>query len=137
MIFLLLLALIFLLTPKAVDNTTVIQPSVVVLSIFLPIVAFRIFLGHKKILNSFLIHSFCFFGGILTHCLDIQFSCSIRTSDVILIASANIHYYFFFIILQSLRFNPVYILASTFWSTFFLAFINNLGDEFSGRGANS
>lgn len=117
LLFLLGISALYFFAPKPTDVASFVEPSIVIFACFYFLVGSRIFISQKLGFSRILIHVYCAMEMILLTLLIYSFHVKYQQSVALSLKAPTFVYYFYFIALQSIRFNPVYIIASALWAT--------------------
>lgn len=118
-VLILFLSLLYALSPKASDNISSFQPSLLVFLVFFPLVASRIVLAHKKLISSYLKHFYCFAEMLLISSLIYSLHLQYSQPESFYLRAPTFLYYFVFVVLQAIHFEGKFIAMSSFWAIFF------------------
>ena len=116
LLFLIGISLLYFFAPKPTDSTSTIELSQIVFGLFYLMVGSKLIISHKYKFSRYLIHTYCALEMILLTALIYSFHIKYQQSISLSLKAPTFVYYFYFVALQSIRFNPSYLLASAFWA---------------------
>ncbi len=123
LVFVIFLLLIYLVSPKAISKSNAFEPVMIILGIYLPAIALRIYWSYKKLLNEAVLFIYCFIDNLAVTAIIFCFHVQYNAPATISLKAPTFLYLLMLVALRVLRHEVKYIVTMGCFSILSMCFL--------------